>query len=313
MIRIGVVDIDISHPKAFAEYLKQANRAKYVAVYNEGFRTDEEVAGFIRNYGLDKRCASIEELADYVDIGFLQSCNWDKRLRQAMPFIERGKPVFLDKPMVGSIADCKKFEEFAANGAVILGSSSVRYAEEVADFVAKPEEEVGKILNVFGTAGVDEFNYAVHIVEAIGAILTGAVSTRFVGSSEADGKICEQFFVRFTSGATATYNTCQGFWQPFELVIMATKGTFQFRVDTDKIYGALLDRICDYMETGENKMASVDALTESVKIMLAGRISREKGGVEVKLADIPADDPGYDGDLFEQRYAAAGKGSALYL
>src|SRR3990172_9109153 len=134
MIRIGVVDIDISHPRSFADYLKQGNRARYAAIYNEGFRGDDEVEGFIRNYGLDKRCDSIEELADFVDVGFLQSCNWDKRLRQAMPFIEKGKPVFFDKPMVCSIADCRKLEQLAADGAVILGSSSVRYAEEITEF-----------------------------------------------------------------------------------------------------------------------------------------------------------------------------------
>ena len=48
MIRIGVVNIDVSHPKAFSEYLKKGNRARYVAVYNEGFRGDDEVEGFIK-------------------------------------------------------------------------------------------------------------------------------------------------------------------------------------------------------------------------------------------------------------------------
>ena len=312
MIRIGVVNIDVSHPKAFSEYLIKSNRARYVAVYNDGFRGDDEVEAFIRNYGLEKRCRSIEELADYVDVGFIQGCNWDKHIEQAMPFIQRGKPVFIDKPIVGSLSDCIKLEKLSEQGIIILGSSSVRYAEEIVDFASRPEEERGKIMNVFGTAGVDEFNYAIHIVEAIGGICgTGAAAVKFAGCSEKDGEKCETFYIRFNSGITAAYNTFQGTWMPFEVVIMTTKATFQFRIDTGKIYGALLDRICDYMETGKNNLASIKTITESIKIMLAARISREKGGAEVKLSDIPENDPGYDGDKFEKEYAAAAK--KIYL
>lgn len=306
MIRIGVVNIDISHPLTFSKYLRQENRARFAAVYNDGFRGDDEVEGFIRQCQMEQRCRSLEELADCVDIAFIESCNWANHLDQALPFIARKKPVFIDKPIVGSLADCKRLEDLSQKGAVILGSSSVRYAREIVSFAAIPEAERGRILNVFGTAGVDEFNYGVHIVEALGGLLgTGAVSSRFAGRSISDGKICETFYVRFAGGMTATYNTFQGTWQPFELVIMTTKTTYQFRIDISKIYGALLDRICDYMEHGKVNMAPVGALTESIKIMLAGRISREHGGLEVKLADIPADDPGYDGAAFERAYAAA--------
>lgn len=247
-----------------------------------------------------------------VDIGFVQGCNWDKHLNYVEPFIKRGKPVFIDKPIVGSLADCSKIERLAAEGAVLLGSSSVRYTDEIVNFITKSENERGRILNIFGTAGVDEFNYGVHIVEAIGGIAgTGAISCQFVGRSALDSKICETFYVKYNSGINAIYNTFQGIWQPFEIVIMTTKSTYQFRIDTTKIYGALLDKICDYVESGINKLASITALTESIKIMLAGRLSREKGGMEFRIADIPNDDPGYDGDAFEKEYAS--KATKIYL
>ena len=308
MIRIGVVNIDVSHPLSFAEYLDKGNRARYVAVYNDGFREDDEVNAFIKKFNMEKRCKTVEELAELVDIGFIQGCNWDKHLEYAMPFIVRKKPVFIDKPIAGSIADCRKLEGLVAGGAVILGSSSARYAEEIVDFISMDEEDRGKIMNIFGTSGVDEFNYGIHIVEVIGGLAgTSAVSCRFVGSSECNGKICETFFVRFVNGSTAIYNIYQGTWQPFELVIMTTKTTYQFRIDSSKIYKALLDRICDYMETGKSNLAPMDKLTESVKIMLAGRISRANGGMEMKLTEIPEGDSGYDGYEFEKKYAAAAK------
>ncbi|MDD2709938.1 MAG: Gfo/Idh/MocA family oxidoreductase [Verrucomicrobiae bacterium] len=314
MIRIGAINIDTSHPLAFCEYLHARTRARYVAVYNNGFRGNDEVEAFISRFGLEKRCNSIEELAETVDIGFVQSCNWDNHLAQVMPFLSQNKPVFIDKPIAGNLADCRCLEELAAKGKVILGSSSLRYAQEIVAFANKPESERGKILNVFATAGVDEFNYAIHVVELIGGLAgTGATSCRFAGRSEADGKACETYFVRFKNGLTATFNTFQGAWQPFEVVIMTTQSTFQFRIDTTRIYAAILDRICDFMETGKNSLAPMPALTEAVKIMLAGRISRSREGAEIALADIPANDPGFDGADFERQYAEQGRKNKLYL
>ncbi len=312
MIRIGVVNIDVSHPKAFATILHAENRARYVAVYNDGFREDDEVEAFVSTFDLEKRCTSVEELADMVDIGFVQGCNWDRHLEYAQPFFDRGKPVFMDKPMVGSLADCRKVEALAGEGTVILGSSSARYCTEVRDFLAQPAEERGEIMHVYGTAGVDEFNYAVHIVEAIGGLVgTGAQGVRFTGRSVREGKTCETFAVSFGDGLGATYSTFHGAWQPFHMVVMTTTGTYYLPIDSKSLYPQLLERICDYMEGKPNRLAPVTDITESIRIMLAGRLSRERGGEEVAVKEIPADDPGYDGAEFEKGYAAAAK--KIYL
>lgn len=304
MFRIGLVNLDTSHPRSFALYLEKLRRGRYAALYNDGFRGDDEVGAFMERFGVEKRCATIEELAALVDIGFIQGCDWDRHLAQARPFIAAGKPVFIDKPLAGSLSDCLEFESLAAGGAVILGSSSLRYAAEVEDF--RRDGGTGRVLNVFATAGVDEFNYGVHVAEMIGGLLgTGAHSCRFVGGAAAGGVTGETFFVRYRDGRTATFHTCQGAPQPFEAVVTGVQGTHRFRVDTSRIYGALLDRICDFMETGRNTLAPVPALTESVRIMLAGRISRASGGREVSLEEIPRRDPGYDGAAFERGYAAA--------
>jgi hypothetical protein len=305
MIKIGVVNIDVSHPLAFAKILQTEDRARFTAIYNDGFRGDDEMETFIRNFKLEKRCSTITELAECVDIGFIQGCNWDKHIEHAIPFIEAGKPVFIDKPIVGSVADCRIIEKLASNGAVILGSSSVRYCQEIINFFMMAAEERGEIISIFGTSGIDEFNYGIHIVEAITELAgSKACSCKYVGSNSIDNKKCETFFVKFENGVTATYNTFQGLWQPFEVVIITTTGIWQFRIDCGKIYKALLDRICDYMETGNNKLAPVSVLTQPVKIMLAGRISREQNGMEIPISEIPDDDPGYNGTVFEKSYAA---------
>lgn len=309
MIRIGAVNIDTSHPLGFGEVMEKENRARYVGVYNDSFRPDSEVEGFITRFGLEKRCDTLEELAEMCDIGFIHGCDWDGHLRCAMPFIERGKPVFIDKPLVGNLADCRRVEQLVQNGAVILGASSARYAYEVQQLLAMPAEERGEIVTVFGTAGVDEFNYGVHIAEAIGGILgSGAENVRYMGRGDAGGKYAESYFVQYKNGKSAIFNTFTGTWQPFVLTVMTTKTTHHFRMDSNRLYEALVHEICDYMEGKPNRLAAPDALLESVKVMLAAAASRARGGAPVALDALTDDMPAYDGRAFWQSYgASAGK------
>jgi len=314
MIKVGLVNIDTSHAGAFAEYMLKGDRAKFTAVYNDGFRGDGEVDGFMRKFGVAKRYEDIGEMAGDADIGFVLGCNWDTRLRHAMPFINCGKPVFIDKPFAGNIGDCMRLEELARGGAVILGSSSVRYARELCGFFAIPEAERGRLLHIYGTVGVDEFNYPIHISEAIGGMDESPVaSCRYIGGTDAGEIHCETFALRFESGLTAAFSAAHGVYQPFETVIMTTKTTYHYSLGASgALYQDMLDRVFDYMETGRNTLAPVPKMTEAVKTLLAGRLSRVNGGAEILLSGIPESDPGFDGHEFEKEYAAASKPIYLY-
>ena len=68
MIKIGVVNIDVSHPKTFSQKLRSIGRARYAALYNAGFRGRDEVEGFRKMANLDRVCNSLEELVDAFDI-----------------------------------------------------------------------------------------------------------------------------------------------------------------------------------------------------------------------------------------------------
>ena len=282
MIRIGAVNIDTSHPMGFGEVMEKGDRARYVGVYNDSFRDDGGVDGFIHG------------------------CDWDDHLRCAMPFIQRGKPVFIDKPLVGNLRDLRRVEELSAGGAVILGASSARYAFEVRDFLAIPEQERGRIVQVFGTAGVDEFNYGVHIAECIGGILgTGAQAVRYMGRGQSGDEYAESYFVRYAGGQSAIFNTFTGVWQPFALTIMTTRTTYQLRLDSNRLYEALVEQICSYMEGKPHILAPVEELAESVRVMLAAAASRARGGKEVPLDALEEDGPSYDGRAFWESYGAA--------
>ena len=312
MIKIGVVNIDVSHPLAFAKELNKEDRAKYIAVFNDGFRSDEEVESFVKNYGLEKICHSVEELSDEVDVGFVQGCNWDKHLDYAMTFIQKNKPVFIDKPIVGNVADCRKLLELEKNGAVILGSSSARYCNEVRKFLTLPEGEKGEVLHIDITVGVDEFNYAIHAVEAMCALAEDKSKTvKYVGAGRKDGQKCETYFVEFDSGLSACYHCVEGNYVKFNIIILTTKESFCITVDNSALYKALLAEICNKLEGKEHCLAGMEEITDSIKVMLAGKWSKENGGQEISIHASELETVRFDGDAFEKEYAASAK--PIYL
>lgn len=312
MLKLGLVDIDVSHPGAFAAKMKEKELPmRYTHLINFGFRGEDEVAGFAAKHDVTV-CKTLSELADAADVGFVQSCNWEKHLEYALPFIERGKPVFIDKPIVGSLADVKRIRAMVKEGAVILGSSSARYATELGDFLSRPEEERGKILHIFASAGVDEFNYGSHVGEILGRLAGAPAATcRYVGrSEETDGRYTETFYATYENGICATYTLCTGQWMPFEVSILTTKSTTTFRIDSSKIYEALLTNVAAALTGEDNILADVDEITDSVLMMLAGKVSRDRGGEVVRIDELP-EDAAFDGYAFERSYAAAAK--KIYL
>lgn len=314
LIKIGGVSLDVSHPHGFAYYMEDScmdMQYEYIAK-ESNFRLDSEADWFVKRYGLKGKVENISDMVDKVDIGFVQSCNWEKHLEQAMPFIEKGKPVFIDKPIVGSMKDIEKLRELVKNGAKIYGSSSVRYCKEIREFIEKGKEGHGDILGIYGTCGVDEFNYGVHIAEAFSAIAQSkAVSGKFLGSKVAEsGNTVEMYSIGFENGVQAVYHLVIGRWAPFAITILTTKGAFTLKINSAELYGALLKEIYKMMKGRENNLADVETLINCTHAMLCGKKSKDEyDGKEVTIDMLESTDK-YDGYAFEKEYGA--NASVLY-
>lgn len=306
MYRIGCVGIDTSHPTAFINVMREAQLdMAYSAVFNDGFRSDAEVAVFMEKAGLKTRCKTLEELVDQVDIGFIHDCNWDRHLDLAAPFIAAKKPVFIDKPIVGSLADCLRIEALAANGAVMLGGSSLRYAYEMVELRETLAAAGEQPMTVYGTCGVDEFNYGIHIVEAIHGLLgPGAQCVTYLGQTAGKEAPIEQFLIEWNSNTRAIYQIQTGPWQPNHVIVQTQKNVHYRAIDITKVYDALLRRIEGFLK-GAPAPTAMPVLTEAVRICLAGKKSKEREGLPVLLTDLTESDAGFNGSAFERAYAAA--------
>src|SRR4029078_99842 len=75
---------------------------------------------------------SIDDLLTKVDAVCLETNDGRPHLEQVLPVLKAGKPVFIDKPIAGSLADAVAIFEAARKYKVpVFSSSSLRFTTEV--------------------------------------------------------------------------------------------------------------------------------------------------------------------------------------
>ena len=300
MYRIGAIDIDTSHPVEFAGIMRDSGRGQYTCVYNTGFRDDDYVNKFMIDNEIAVCCETLDEMINLVDVAFIHNCNWDRHIELARPFIEAGKPVFIDKPVVGSVAECVKLQQLADKGVQILGGSAFRFCQELKEFIDRPVAQRGEIMFIFGTTGVDEFNYGIHVIEAFGCFIpNGAESVRFLHDNG-----IQSFQINYENDVYAVYQICPGLWRNTRFAVTTTKDTYFITPDINLLYKNLLNRVFDSLE-GVCPYPNAEELIESIRISLAGLKSRQLKGRKVRLKELDYNCPAYDGDIFEKFYAEA--------
>ena len=205
-LRIGLIGLDTSHVIAFTKIINDPKatgplaNAKVVAAFRGGSRDipssadriDKYTETLTKQYGL-KLYPTIAELCKNVDAIMLESVDGRPKVRQAIPVIDAGLPLFIDKPMAGALADVIFIFDYAKKkGVPIFSSSSLRYGKTnqairhgSIGIVTRAEVHSPCSLEVHHP---DLFWYGVHGCESLFTIMgTGCQSV--VRRSTADGKI----------------------------------------------------------------------------------------------------------------------------
>lgn len=299
-LRIGHVDLDTSHPQSWIPILRELGHT-IAGVYDHG---DVHPAGYAERFAAEhqipKVYQSLEEMAADVDVAIIHSCNWDRHVERARPFVEAGKGVLIDKPLVGNPRDAFTLLEWEKQGARITGGSSLYYAEEAQSFLAIPPAERGEPRFVYAGCGVDEFNYGIHAYALAHVLMgEGAESVRWLGTCGQQ----VQVEVVWPGGRRAVIAVGKAaVYLPFYATIVTERRVHHFLVNNRNLYRAFLLRALPYFAGEEGSVYPLARLLEVERIALAAKRSREQDGARIALSSIPLDAPGYDGDAFVAEY-----------
>lgn len=291
--RIGLVGLDTSHVIAFTQLLNDPKRdwgCKVVAGYPGGSPDVSASATRIEGYTNQLRdkfgleiVDSIDALCAKVDGVLLESVDGRPHLAQARGIIAAGKPVFIDKPMAGSLADVLEIFRLAkARGVPCWSSSSLRFCPGIMGM--RHDENVGDVLgcDAFSPCSLEEHHpdlywYGVHGVEILFTIMgTGCESVQRVHTDAFD------FVVgRWKDGRIGTYRGLRTGKTDYGALVFGTKGIA--RSGSYEGYGTLVEEIVKFFQTGDVPVPPEETI-EIFAFMTAADESKAVGGAPVSLA-----------------------------
>jgi len=293
--RVGIVDLDTSHPGAFVQIMKDMPDLDVVTVWDGGAVYDGGYAKeFADEHGVPDAADSLDDLIGKVDAVLVQSANWDDHMDRARPIIEAGKPLFIDKPVVGNIAECLDLIELVKkHDALILCGSSLRWPEEIADLKTRLDD-FGEIKTVFCAGPSDLFNYGIHLIEMVqGAFGTGVREVCHLGECGAD-----LYKMVYENGLTVLFQAQVA--GGFELVVVGTKKKETIKMGVNKKpYACLLEAFAKMLNEKQIDI-TIEQFLEPVKILIAAKVARQTG-LTIALEDLEIDD-GFDGTPFIREY-----------
>lgn len=300
-MRIGMIGLDTSHSPAFTKLFNDPKQIgelanmDVVAAFPGGSpdidSSRNRVEGFtkeLRDMGVEI-VASVDELVKQVDAVLIESVDGRPHLEQALPAFRAGKPVFIDKPLAGNLADCIAIERLAKKyKARWFSSSSLRFSQGTIRY--REDEILRSQIKGAATWGPcslepthpDLFWYGVHGVEMLyTAMGTGCQQVTRISSPGND-------FVagQWEGGRVGTFRGIRDGKADYGLVVFGEKA-----IDiTGKYdgYAPLVQRIAKFFAGGEAPVSNAETI-ELFAFMQAADVSKQRGGAPVKLSEVMAE------------------------
>jgi len=295
-LRAGIIGTDTSHVPAFTKAFREHPEWKItvVAAYKGGSPdfpvSANRVEGFAKTihdeYGVEL-VDSIEALLAKVDVVLLESVDGRPHLAQATPVLKAGKRMFVDKPLAASLDDARRIAQLAREtNTPIFSTSSVRFHPDIPR--VRNDKSIGEVTRVQANYALnmvpfhpDLFYYGIHGVEALYAVM-GRGCDRLTRKAAPDNDVTTCVW---KDGRVGVYNALlqkADAKQPV-LVVTGSKGTTSTGAPSN--YDGLIAEIAQFFHSGKPPVDLAETL-EIIQFMTAAQISKEKGGVEVRLQEL---------------------------
>ena len=301
-MRAGIIGLDTSHVLAFTQTLNKGPKNpadaekvagfKIVAAYPQGSKDIQSSTSRVPDYTAKVKdlgveiVDSVDDLVKKVDCVFLESNDGRVHLEQVLPVLAAHKPVFIDKPIAGSLADTIRILNAAKKAGVpMFCSSSLRFAKGTQ---AVHNGSIGKVKSAetFSPAHLepthpDLYWYGVHGCESLYTVMgTGCISVK--RSTTDDGKI--QVTGTWPDGRIGIFREENGQdRRGYGGKAIGEKG--EAAIGSYDGYDPLLLAILQMFRTGVPPV-SADETLELYTFMEAADESKRRNGAEVTLKEV---------------------------
>ncbi|MFT6179077.1 MAG: putative dehydrogenase [Paracoccaceae bacterium] len=294
-IRIGLIGLDTSHVTAFTKVINDPTTkdhvqgAKVVAAFKGGSADIESSISRVEGYTKTLRedfgveiCETIEDLCTKVDAVMIESVDGRPHLAQARPVIAAGLPLFIDKPVGGTLSDTLEIYRLAKEAGVpIFSSSSLRYGKSTQ---AVRAGSIGKVTYALCSSPAslephhpDLYWYGVHGCESLFTVMgTGCQSV--VRRTTPDGLI--EVEGNWGNGRTGIFREGKG----YSGLARNAKGE-EIAVGAYEGYAPLVVEVVKFFKTKKPPVSAAETI-ELFTFMEAADESKRQGGKAVTLKEV---------------------------
>lgn len=296
-IRVGLIGLDTSHVIAFTELLNNTNNkahvpgARVVAGFKGGSPDIESSISRVEGYTktLQEKFGveilpTIEELVAKVDAVMLTSVDGRPHLEQARPVFKARKPMFIDKPLAGSLKDAIEILRLAKeSGTPCFTSSSYRFYDSLTELRRKDIGEVKGAIS-YGPASYDKthpdlFWYGVHPTEALFTVMGTGCET-VTRAHTADTDVVTGIW---KGGRVGTLRGLRNAATPHKVILFGTKGVAEQQGGGD--YAPMIREVVKFFQTGVAPVNPAESL-EIFAFMEAADESKRRGGAPVSISEL---------------------------
>jgi predicted dehydrogenase len=288
MLRLGLVGVNTSHADAFSRIFNgddttepQIANARITHLWGNDLARNEELQ---KKHRIETLVTDPNEMIGTID-GVLiidDTGGGATHLDLARPFIEKGVPTFIDKPMTVNYEDAVTLFELAAQHNTLLTSSSaLRFPVEFDEAKQAELDAIGKISSIVSVGPGEWFYYGIHAVELLGTVSgVGATSVLRIPYEKKDVAIIE-----YGDGPIAVVETLRDAVYTFHLTVYGEKGWVSIEAkDMRGFYRKQMESIVSMIETGKVPVSAEQTL-EVHAILHAGTKSGETGK-KVDISEI---------------------------
>ena len=299
-LKLGMIGLDTSHVPAFASVLHREGNTgplanvRIVAAYPGGSpdipASRDRIEGFtatMRDKYNVEIVGSIEALLPKVDAVLIMSVDGRPHLEQARPVLAARKPLFIDKPLAGSLADAVAIFELAKKHDVpCFSSSSLRFSPGIQSM--RNNDEVGEILgcDAYSPCSLEEhhrdlFWYGVHGVEILFTIMGPGCES--VTRVQTDG--AEHVTGVWKGGRIGTFRGIRQGKADYGATVFGSKAIAQAGKYAG--YEPLVVEICKFIRSGTPPVSPEETI-EMFAFMEAADESKRRGGKPITIESVLA-------------------------
>lgn len=294
--RVGMIGLDTSHSIAFARLLNADDPAPELAGYRvvvacpQGSADIESSTSRIPKYTEQIKelgvtvVDSVAAVVKQCDVVLLETNDGRPHLEQVLEVFQAGKPVFIDKPIAGSLADTLAIFQAAKKYEVpVFSSSSLRFSKGAQ---AIRNGSMGKIsgADTYSPCSLEKTHpdlywYGIHGVETLFTVMgVGCKSVTRVSAANTDIAVGH-----WKDGRVGTFRGSRGYSTGYGGTVFGEKGAQP--IGGYDGYQPLVVEIIKFFRTGVVPVSPAETI-DIYAFMEAADESKRRGGVPVALEEV---------------------------